>query len=83
MYIPISLMMIIFTPTFGQGFFERACTIKPEYVERVFIRARGDMHDVYINEEKFTCLCGKPGESVHIFADEVLVCCKEHRPTIK
>ncbi len=78
--IPLSLMMVIFTSSF---YCHKKCHIKPEDVERVFIKATSHGTQVFINNEPFTCYCGEPGESVHVYPDQVMVCCKDHRPTCK
>jgi hypothetical protein len=75
-------MMVIFTTSFsGHGY--NKCHIKPEDVERVFIKVSGGQSQVFINNETYTCYCGEPGESVHIYKDQVMVCCEYHRPTCK
>ncbi len=80
--VPLSLMMVIFTTSFsGHGY--NKCHIKPEDVERVFIKVSGGQSQVFINNETYTCYCGEPGESVHIYKDQVMVCCEYHRPTCK
>lgn len=79
--IPLSLMMVIFTSSFCG---HKRCHIKPEEVERVFIKATSNGgSQVYINDEPFTCYCGDPGDSVHIYKDHVMVCCEDHRPQMK
>ena len=77
----LSIMMIIFTPAIF-SFPRNECEIPTECVESVIIRSSRYGTQVFINEDEYSCLCGKPGESVHIFKDEVLICCAQHRPTI-
>lgn len=80
MYVLPMLMMVVFVPSLCT---DRRCHIKPEHVERVLIKAEAHGDHVYINDQPYVCACGQPGESVHVYIDEVLICCKEHRPTIK
>jgi hypothetical protein len=79
-FIPLSLIMVVFASSFCTN---KRCHIRPEEVERVFIKVTGGNSEVFINNQSFTCYCGDPGESVHIYPDQVMVCCEHHRPTCK
>lgn len=75
----LSLMFVLFSPVSAV---ERQCYADASTIESVRIVTDHYGPQVFINHEEYTCLCGQPGESVHIYSDHVLVCCHDHRPTV-